>query len=171
MPVILSSGRSNTRKAARLAVYEATMIIAKPAHTMPRIRAEKLRGAPGGGEARSDWHNRGLSWSPKPHPSHMRLMAAADMPHLFALLTAVQGAPALQTAREPHTSFQGVMGLTLSRCVTPGRRSSPRRTCFPSLMVRGGRMIRTGSAAPPASPNPPQPPPGKGQGMRALPID
>lgn len=52
MPVILSSGRSNTKKAARLAVYEATMIIAKPAHTMPRIRAEKLRGAPGGREER-----------------------------------------------------------------------------------------------------------------------
>lgn len=47
MPVIRSSGLSNTRKAARLAVYEATIIMANPAHTMPRIRAEKLRGAPG----------------------------------------------------------------------------------------------------------------------------
>lgn len=52
-------------------MYEATMIIAKPAHTMPRMRAEKLRGAPGGREARSDWH-KGLIWSPKPCPSHQQ---------------------------------------------------------------------------------------------------
>lgn len=70
MPVILSSGRSNTRKAARLAVYEATMIIAKPAHTMPRIRAEKLRGAPAGREERSEQHHEGLAWLPKPCQPH-----------------------------------------------------------------------------------------------------
>lgn len=46
MPVMRSSGRSSTRKAARLAVYDATMIIANPAHTIPRILAEKLLGAP-----------------------------------------------------------------------------------------------------------------------------
>jgi hypothetical protein len=39
-------GLSNTRKAAKLAVYEATMIIAKPAHTIPRTLAEKLLGVP-----------------------------------------------------------------------------------------------------------------------------
>ena len=46
MPVRLVWGLSRTRKAARLAVYEATMIIANPAHTMPSTRAEKLRGVP-----------------------------------------------------------------------------------------------------------------------------
>jgi hypothetical protein len=46
IPVSLVFGRSNTRKAARLAVYEATMIIANPAQTMPSTRAEKLRGVP-----------------------------------------------------------------------------------------------------------------------------
>ena len=46
MPEILDSGRSSTRKAAKLAVYDATMIIAKPAQTMPKTRAEKLLGVP-----------------------------------------------------------------------------------------------------------------------------
>jgi hypothetical protein len=46
MPVRLVCGLSRTRKAARLAVYDATMIMAKPAHTMPSTRAEKLRGVP-----------------------------------------------------------------------------------------------------------------------------
>ena len=46
MPVKLVWGLSNTRKAARLAVYEATIIIANPAHTMPKTLAEKLRGVP-----------------------------------------------------------------------------------------------------------------------------
>ena len=46
IPVRLVCGLSRTRKAARLAVYEATMIIAKPAHTMPSTRAEKLLGVP-----------------------------------------------------------------------------------------------------------------------------
>ena len=46
MPEMDASGRSSTRKAARLAVYEATMIIAKPAQTMPSTRALKLRGVP-----------------------------------------------------------------------------------------------------------------------------
>ena len=46
MPDILASGRSSTRKAAKLAVYEATIIIAKPAQTIPRTRAEKLLGVP-----------------------------------------------------------------------------------------------------------------------------
>ncbi len=41
-----ASGRSKTRKAAKLAVYEATMIIANPAHTIPNTRALKLRGVP-----------------------------------------------------------------------------------------------------------------------------
>jgi len=39
-------GLSSTRKAARLAVYEATIIIAKPAHTIPNTLAEKLLGVP-----------------------------------------------------------------------------------------------------------------------------
>jgi len=30
-------GFSSTRKAARLAVYDATMIMAKPAHTIPEL--------------------------------------------------------------------------------------------------------------------------------------
>ena len=47
MPVRLVCGLSNTRKAARLAVYEATMIMAKPAQTIPRTRALKLLGVPG----------------------------------------------------------------------------------------------------------------------------
>lgn len=46
MPEIDASGRSNTRKAAKLAVYEATMIMAKPAQTIPNTRALKLRGVP-----------------------------------------------------------------------------------------------------------------------------
>lgn len=46
MPLSFVFGRSSTRKAAKLAVYEATMIIAKPAQTMPRTRALKLRGVP-----------------------------------------------------------------------------------------------------------------------------
>ena len=46
MPERFSSGRSSTRKAAKLAVYDATIIIAKPAQTMPRTRAEKLVGVP-----------------------------------------------------------------------------------------------------------------------------
>ena len=46
IPVRLVCGLSKTRKAARLAVYEATMIIAKPAQTMPRTLALKLRGVP-----------------------------------------------------------------------------------------------------------------------------
>ena len=46
MPVRLVCGLSSTRKAARLAVYEATMIMANPAQTMPSTRAEKLRGVP-----------------------------------------------------------------------------------------------------------------------------
>ena len=46
IPEMDASGRSSTRKAARLAVYEATMIIAKPAQTMPSTRALKLRGVP-----------------------------------------------------------------------------------------------------------------------------
>ena len=47
IPVSDICGLSSTRKAARLAVYEATMIIAKPAHTIPSTRALKLRGVPG----------------------------------------------------------------------------------------------------------------------------
>lgn len=46
IPVSLVFGRSNTRKAAKLAVYEATMIIANPAQTIPKTLAEKLRGVP-----------------------------------------------------------------------------------------------------------------------------
>lgn len=129
MPVILSSGRSNTRKAARLAVYEATMIIAKPAHTMPRIRAEKLRGAPERREARSDWHNKGLTWLPKPHPSHMRPMAAADVHHLSALPIDVQGASALPKPRKPQllpghdVSHPEWMG-------NPGQEKQPKKDLF-----------------------------------------
>lgn len=46
IPVSLVFGLSNTRKAARLAVYEATIIIAKPAQTIPNTLAEKLLGVP-----------------------------------------------------------------------------------------------------------------------------
>ena len=46
MPVMEASGLSNTRNAARLAVYEATMIMANPAHTIPSTRALKLLGVP-----------------------------------------------------------------------------------------------------------------------------
>ena len=46
MPVRLVCGLSKTRKAAKLAVYDATMIMANPAQTMPRTRAEKDRGVP-----------------------------------------------------------------------------------------------------------------------------
>lgn len=46
IPVSLVFGRSNTRKAAKLAVYEATIIMANPAHTIPKTLAEKLRGVP-----------------------------------------------------------------------------------------------------------------------------
>ena len=50
-----ASGLSNTRKAAKLAVYEATMIIAKPAHTIPSTRALKLRGVPNIKEERENY--------------------------------------------------------------------------------------------------------------------
>uniref|UniRef100_A0A1B0AXG8 Uncharacterized protein n=1 Tax=Glossina palpalis gambiensis TaxID=67801 RepID=A0A1B0AXG8_9MUSC len=46
IPLNLVFGRSKTRNAAKFAVYEATMIIAKPAQTIPKTRAEKLRGVP-----------------------------------------------------------------------------------------------------------------------------
>lgn len=46
IPVSFVLGLSSTRKAARLAVYEATIIIANPAQTIPRTLAEKLRGVP-----------------------------------------------------------------------------------------------------------------------------
>jgi len=46
MPEIEASGRSSTRNAARFAVYEATIIMANPAHTIPSTRALKLRGVP-----------------------------------------------------------------------------------------------------------------------------
>ena len=46
MPEMEASGRSSTRKAAKLAVYEATIIMANPAHTIPSTRALKLRGVP-----------------------------------------------------------------------------------------------------------------------------
>ncbi|VDO06138.1 unnamed protein product [Rodentolepis nana] len=39
-----ASGRSSTRNAAKLAVYDATMIIANPAHTIPRALVEKAFG-------------------------------------------------------------------------------------------------------------------------------
>lgn len=46
IPDSLVFGLSSTRKAAKLAVYEATIIIANPAHTIPRTLAEKLLGVP-----------------------------------------------------------------------------------------------------------------------------
>lgn len=46
IPVSLVLGRSKTKNAAKLAVYEATMIIANPAQTIPKTLAEKLRGVP-----------------------------------------------------------------------------------------------------------------------------
>lgn len=46
MPVSFVLGLSKTRKAAKLAVYEATMIIANPAQTIPSTLAEKLLGVP-----------------------------------------------------------------------------------------------------------------------------
>ena len=46
IPVKLVCGLSNTRKAARFAVYDATIIIANPAQTIPNTLAEKLRGVP-----------------------------------------------------------------------------------------------------------------------------
>jgi len=46
IPVSLVLGRSSTRKAAKLAVYEATMIMANPAHTIPSTLALKLLGVP-----------------------------------------------------------------------------------------------------------------------------
>lgn len=46
IPLNFVLGLSNTRKAAKLAVYEATIIIAKPAQTIPKTLAEKLLGVP-----------------------------------------------------------------------------------------------------------------------------
>ena len=46
IPEIPDSGLSNTKKAAKLAVQDATMIIANPAHTIPNTRALKLLGVP-----------------------------------------------------------------------------------------------------------------------------
>jgi len=46
MPEMDASGLSRTRNAARFAVYDATMIIANPAQTIPSTRALKLRGVP-----------------------------------------------------------------------------------------------------------------------------
>jgi len=46
MPEMEASGLSSTKKAARLAVYEATIIMANPAHIIPNTRALKLLGVP-----------------------------------------------------------------------------------------------------------------------------
>lgn len=46
MPVNFVLGLSSTKKAAKLAVYDATIIIANPAQTIPRTLAEKLLGVP-----------------------------------------------------------------------------------------------------------------------------
>ena len=62
IPVRLVWGLSKTRKAAKLAVYEATMIIANPAHTMPSTRAEKLRGVPKKNICFNFWQIREKNW-------------------------------------------------------------------------------------------------------------
>ena len=46
IPVREVSGRSKTRKAAKLAVYDATIIIANPAQTIPKTRPPKDLGVP-----------------------------------------------------------------------------------------------------------------------------
>ena len=53
IPVKLVWGLSKTRKAAKLAVYEATIIIANPAQTIPSTLAEKLLGVPENNYSRS----------------------------------------------------------------------------------------------------------------------
>lgn len=77
------------------------MIMAKPAHTIPRMRAEKLRGAPVGGPSQR-WHTVGLGptdpgmASPSPMPefrrtpqeNHMaedRVSASSSSSSLFTL--------------------------------------------------------------------------------------
>ena len=77
-------GRSKTRKAAKLAVYEATMIIAKPAHTIPRTRAEKLLGVPSPIPL----------FKSTPHANHiaeLRLSASSSVPSLFVSLKRPNG--------------------------------------------------------------------------------
>lgn len=77
-------GRSKTRKAAKLAVYEATMIIAKPAHTIPRTRAEKLLGVPSPIPL----------FNSTPHANHiaeLRLSASSSVPSLFVSLKRPNG--------------------------------------------------------------------------------
>lgn len=146
MPVILSSGRSNTRKAARLAVYEATMIIAKPAHTMPRIRAEKLRGAPAGREERSV-APRGLGLVAKAVSIHMSPMAAADVHHLSVLPAAVQGASALPEQKK----LQLLPGHTVCH---PERVGNPTQVSLPCFPPSAGSPDSCHKCAPSASPNP-----------------
>lgn len=46
IPLNFVFGLSKTKKAAKLAVYEATIIIANPAQTIPSTLAEKLLGVP-----------------------------------------------------------------------------------------------------------------------------
>ena len=79
IPEMEASGRSSTRKAARLAVYDATMIMAKPAHTMPSTRALKLRGVPSPMPLLSS----------TPHANHTapdRFNASSSVSSLFASL-------------------------------------------------------------------------------------
>lgn len=84
MPESFVFGRSKTRKAARLAVYEATIIIAKPAHTMPRTRAEKLRGVPSPIPL--------LSKTPHANQiAELRLRASSSVPSLLVSLKRPKG--------------------------------------------------------------------------------
>jgi hypothetical protein len=84
MPESFVFGRSKTRKAAKLAVYEATMIIAKPAHTIPNTRAEKLLGVPSPMPL--------LSKTPHANQiAELRLRASSSVPSLFVNLKRPKG--------------------------------------------------------------------------------
>lgn len=84
MPESFVFGRSKTRKAAKLAVYDATIIIANPAQTMPRTRAEKLLGVPSPMPL----------FNSTPHANHiaeLRLSASSSVPSLFVSLKRPNG--------------------------------------------------------------------------------
>lgn len=84
MPESFVFGRSKTRKAAKLAVYDATMIIAKPAHTMPSTRAEKLLGVPSPMPL--------LSRTPQANQiAELRLSASSSVPSLLVSLKRPKG--------------------------------------------------------------------------------
>lgn len=110
------------------------MIMAKPAHTMPRMRAEKLRGAPASRGLSAPGRREGAEWD------------AARARLTFPDTRVEQDAPG-----EPHGRRQGqrVFLLLFTVHLEPAEGAAGRR-------ARAGEDGR-GSPAPPPRPAPPRP--------------